>query len=103
MSLYDRDMRIPDPDWMIGDDIARGINQPPENHLPDEERNVLAKMRDEVGGFVDELSALNTVSEWSVQMETTVPAAIKALHDLADALDSYHADTVGDDWENEIE
>lgn len=96
-------MRIPEPGWMQGDDVARGlVPEPPENWLPAEDRNVLesemeiaresverieGERLEAVGDVLEtESVAFTGESEWPLDRTAKARSdAANALRRLADA------------------
>lgn len=101
MSLYDGNGRLPEPGWVMGDDIARGINQPPEDrYMPDQERQILAQLGEEVSEFADYIeSRLKMLSMWSNDMDNAKPELLEKMRHFAGLIDEFHDFTVGDDWD----
>jgi hypothetical protein len=102
MGFHEPGGRLPDPDWMIGDDAARGINQPPENHMPDEQRRKVEQLRDQIASLREEVDAeMNALDFVSIDLDKSLPTMYKAMDKVSADLDDFYADTVGDSWDDE--
>lgn len=99
MPFYNPGDRLPDPDWVIGDDAARGINQPPEEYMPDEQRRIVADLRDDVSTMIDEIKGgIDKLDFLSVALDKHLPVLYESLSTASRLLDVFHSETVGSDW-----
>lgn len=99
MPFYNPGDRLPDPDWVLGDDAARGINQPPDNWMPDHQRHKVANARDELANCCDAIKgAVEEMDFVSIALDDFLPTLYEAMDKASVLFDEFHSETVGDDW-----
>lgn len=98
-----RSDNIPEPRWIQGDPKAFAP-EPPDNHLPDESRQSLLYIVEVLESTIDEVKGSYDSVDGEIPevVEKAWKAWVEATNQLADKVDYFREDTVGDDWRHEI-